>query len=297
MNARQLSHFLAALELGSLQRAAAKMHLSQPAMSKSIARLEEEYGTALFSRTPRGIEPTAFARELERHARRVLADIERSHGVARRMRAGKHGTVAVGAGPAFIPAINEIVGGMIAEGYDGGFTVLQDYNDNLRRRLQLNEIDLYVAMITGREHPEDFHTELLFTDRIVCACRAGHPLLAGELTDERLLSFNWIAHEDGEIGRLMIEGYFTSRQLARPNIQVVTNTDKTLRHFARASDMICIVPEVALAQPGYEGMALIDSRALTFTRKVGLVTRDAPAFSLVVEEFIRRLRATLQAPS
>lgn len=292
MNARQLSHFIAAIELGSLQRAAERMNLSQPAMSKSIARLEEEYGTALFERTPRGIQPTAFARELERHARRVLADIERSHGVARRMRAGKHGTIAIGAGPVFIPRINEIVGGMIVDGYDGGFTVLQDYNDNLRRRLHLNEIDLYIAMITGHEHPEEFRTELLFTDRIVCACREGHPLLTGKLTDERLLSFNWIAHEDGEIGRVMLEGYFTSKQLARPNIQVVTNADKTLRHFAHKTDMICIIPQIALSQPGYEGMALIQSRALTFTRKVGLVTRDAPAFSLVVDEFIRRLRDT-----
>jgi DNA-binding transcriptional LysR family regulator len=262
MNARQLSHFIAALELGSLQRAAQKMNLSQPAMSKSITRLEEEYGTVLFERTPRGIQPTAFARELERHARRVLADIERSHGIARRMRSGKHGTIAIGAGPVFIPKINRIVSGMIADGYDGGFTVLQDYNDNLRRRLQLNEIDLYIAMITGREHPEDFHTELLCTDRIVCACRRGHPILKGELTDDRLLAFNWIAHEDGEIGRLLLEGYFASRQLARPNIQVVTNSDKTLRHFARTSDMICIVPEIALSQPGYEGMRLIASQGL-----------------------------------
>ena len=81
-----------------------------------LARLEEEYGTPLFERTPRGIRPTAFAHELQRHARRVLADIERSHGVARRMRAGKHGMIAVGAGPVFIPAINGIVGSMIADG-------------------------------------------------------------------------------------------------------------------------------------------------------------------------------------
>jgi hypothetical protein len=56
--------------------------------------------------------------------------------------------------------------------------------------------------------------------------------------------------------------------------------------------MICIVPEIALSQPGYEGMTLIASQALTFTRKVGLVTRDAPAFSMIVEEFMDRLRAT-----
>ena len=64
-----------------------------------------------------------------------------------------------------------------------------------------------------------------------------------------------------------------SNRRARPNIQVVTNSDKTLRHFAKTTDMICIIPQVALSQPGYEGIAPIRSRALTFTRKVGLVTR------------------------
>ena len=49
---------------------------------------------------------------------------------------------------------------------------------------------------------------------------------------------------------------------------------------------------IALSQPGYEEMAVIRSKSLTFTRKVGLVTRAAPAFSRVVEEFIRRLRGT-----
>ena len=295
MNARQLSHFLAAYELRSLQQAAERMNLSQPAMGKSIARLEEEYGLRLFERTPRGLSPTRFADELQRHAQRILADIERSRASARHFHDNKVGPVAIGAGPSFIGMVNEIVSRMIADQYRGVFTILQEYNDNLRRRLQLNQIDLYIAMITGREDPDEFRTELAFTDRIVCACRSEHPILSGPVSNARLLDYPWIAHEDGEIGRVMIEGYFRGQQLATPSIAVTTNADKTLRHFLRSTDMIAVVPEVVLNQPGYAGIEQIRWKRLSFKRKVGVVTRVGPPFSLAVEEFVKRLRTHLGA--
>jgi DNA-binding transcriptional LysR family regulator len=191
--------------------------------------------------------------------------------------------------------VNEIVSRMIADGFRGGFTILQEYNDNLRRRLQLNQLDLYIAMITGREDPDEFRTDLVFVDRIVCACRADHPILSGPISSKRLLEFSWIAHEDGEIGRVMIEGFFRGQQLETPSVAITTNVDKTLRHFLRTADVIAVVPEVILKQPGYEGILKIPWRRLSFKRKVGLVTRVGPSFSLTVDEFIRRLRTNLGA--
>lgn len=228
---------------------------------------------------------------MQHHAQRILADIDRSHFTARSFRDRKTGPVAIGAGPSFVPVVNSIVSEMIADGYRGGFAILQDYNDNLRRRLQLNQIDLYVAMITGREDPEEVHAEITFNDWIVCACRKDHPILGTAITGRRLLEYQWVAHEDGEIGRLMIEGYFRSQQLATPPIAVTTNADKTLRHFLKSTDMIGVVPEVILSQPGYRGVEVIPWRRLIFQRKVGLVTRAAPAFSMAVEEFVARFRA------
>ncbi len=56
---RALQGLVAIVEWGSLTRAAAKLHMSQPALSHQIAALERELGTPVIERLPRGIRPTA----------------------------------------------------------------------------------------------------------------------------------------------------------------------------------------------------------------------------------------------
>ena len=58
----ELRVFTAVLEHGSLRKAAALLHLTQPALSKSIAGLEEKLGVKLFDRVANGVEPTAHGR-------------------------------------------------------------------------------------------------------------------------------------------------------------------------------------------------------------------------------------------
>jgi len=68
--------FVAAFEAGSFSAAAEALGTAQPSVSKQIAEFEAELGVRLFRRGYRGIVPTAKARLLYAHARRVLADID-----------------------------------------------------------------------------------------------------------------------------------------------------------------------------------------------------------------------------
>jgi DNA-binding transcriptional LysR family regulator len=61
MNTRQLRHFLALLDTGSLAAAAESVHLSQPALSRSIRALEDMLGVPLFDRNDRRLRPTTYA--------------------------------------------------------------------------------------------------------------------------------------------------------------------------------------------------------------------------------------------
>src|SRR3954447_6947439 len=61
---RDLRILMTAVEVGSVSKAAAKMRISQPAISKTITQLERAIGTRLVTRSPRGIDPTPEGRAL-----------------------------------------------------------------------------------------------------------------------------------------------------------------------------------------------------------------------------------------
>lgn len=72
MNLKRLEHLVAVAEEGSLAAAARRVHLSQPALTRSIQALEDEAGVALFDRGARGVTLTTVGRMVIERARRVL---------------------------------------------------------------------------------------------------------------------------------------------------------------------------------------------------------------------------------
>nr|WP_284701702.1 LysR substrate-binding domain-containing protein [Rhodoplanes tepidamans] len=97
MDIRQLKAFVAIVDLGSLTRAAAHLHVAQPALSQRMTRLEAELKTALLLRSPQGVRPTEAGKALYRHARTVLRQLEEAAAEVRGgAGAGVTGTVAVG---------------------------------------------------------------------------------------------------------------------------------------------------------------------------------------------------------
>jgi DNA-binding transcriptional LysR family regulator len=81
---RQLEYLLAVVDAGSFTRAAALLHVTQPALSHQIRALERQVGGRLLERLPRSVRPTPMGRALLPHARAALADAERARTAARR---------------------------------------------------------------------------------------------------------------------------------------------------------------------------------------------------------------------
>lgn len=76
MNIRQLTYFIAVYENGSFNKASQALFLSQQALSRSLAALEEELTSPLFYRDPRGVRPTALGDELYAACQPVLREME-----------------------------------------------------------------------------------------------------------------------------------------------------------------------------------------------------------------------------
>lgn len=99
MDLTRLQHIVALARTGSFSRAAEEMHLTQPALSRSIASFEARHGLRLFDRGRGGVTPTAVGRMVIAQARAILGaarDLENSLGVHA---AGEAGDVTLGVGP------------------------------------------------------------------------------------------------------------------------------------------------------------------------------------------------------
>lgn len=99
MELRHLRYFIAVAEEENVSRAALKLHVSQPALSRQVRDLEEELGFALLTRSAKSVKLTAAGRAFLPEAQAVLARLEQGLQAARAVAAGGRGELHVGYAP------------------------------------------------------------------------------------------------------------------------------------------------------------------------------------------------------
>ena len=106
MELRLLRYFIAVAEELSFNRAAQRLHMTQPPLSNQIKQLEEELGVLLFTRTSRGVRMTEAGEALLEEARRFFVQLEQATRVVQRVGHGEVGRLTLG----FVPsASNEVL--------------------------------------------------------------------------------------------------------------------------------------------------------------------------------------------
>lgn len=105
MDVAQLKTLIHVAELGSLSKAADRLHIAQPALSRQVRLLEKELGAELFQRHGRGMVITEIGRQVLEHAVQIMAELDQIRNVPGRARGSLKGEVRVGT----TPTVAEIV--------------------------------------------------------------------------------------------------------------------------------------------------------------------------------------------
>jgi len=174
---RQLRHVLALAELGSFARAAVVLHLSQPALSRSIQGVEQQVGAALFLRTAAGVVPTDIGRVLAQRARQVVQMAEEIEQEVVSNRTLQTGQLCVGTGPYPIETIITPALTRFITSYPQVSVRLQlaDW-DVLLPRLRSREMDFFVAEISTLQREPDLVVEPMSEHALYFVGRRDHPL-------------------------------------------------------------------------------------------------------------------------
>ncbi len=173
MELDQLRYFLQIARRGSFTKAADDLMISQPALSRSIQRLEEELGQPVFERKTRSIALTDAGALLQVRAQQILTILEETvaeiadDGVTGRVRLGAIPTVA----PYFLP---EVLQRFSAEHPRAALIVQENTTEGLLRACTQGEIDLAIVALPVRA--KYLEVEELFQEELLLVLPTGHPL-------------------------------------------------------------------------------------------------------------------------
>lgn len=190
----ELRVFVAVLEHRSFRKAAAVLHLSQPAVTKAIAGLEDTLGVPLFNRASDGVVPTAHGLTFAPRAAAVFEEVRRAAQELALVSRGERGTLRVGILPMpAIPFLPVAIGRMAESRPDIFVTVFEGREAELLDRLHKRDIEVAILRLALISPAENMRVERLFDEKLCVIAAKEHPLATRQKpTWPQLLRERWV---------------------------------------------------------------------------------------------------------
>jgi DNA-binding transcriptional LysR family regulator len=295
MQSRLLRHFLAVVERKNITAASEDLHISQPALTRSIRQLEKAVGTTLFDRLPTGVALTRQGEVLARRAR--LMDLEYQHALAEitAMKQGLAGILRIGAGPVWITTFLPPVIATFHKQYPRvKVRLTSGVIDTLVPELLSGEIDALCANLDFAAQPEIVKEPLVRIRHSVVA-RARHPLAGrGVVTAAELADYAWLVLANDQVGTSRVGSYFVANALEPPTIAVETTALGIIKILLE-DDFVAHFPEAMLPDAERFGLVAIPHEGTFWEAQAGIAYRQTSRPLRAVESFKAILRSSMAA--
>lgn len=289
MDLRHLRNMLAVMEEGSLGKAAQRLNVSQPALTKSIQRLEEHLGVRLFERETRGMRPTFYAESLRGYAKAACVGMAEAESQIASLRNGTEGIITV-AGPPLI-ATELLPHVLVQLGTERPKLQVRvvSQNKELFTDLQEGKFDLVVGMLYNELPKTGLERQWLFDDRLVLVMRPGHPLARRRKIDPKdLLEQKWVFADRDTWSHRRLKLYFEQAGLTLPRARIESRNPAILKSVIMISDHIGMIARLGVETEIAEGqLAAVQIDSPLMQRPIGIVRRENEPMSPAVKVLVR----------
>lgn len=293
MELQQLLYFRKVAELQHFTRAAEELAVSQPALSRAVARLEEELGLQLFEREGRSVRLNRYGRVFLSRVERILQEVEASRHEMADLAGTERGTVAL----AFLHTLGvrlvpDLLRNFRREHPEIRFQMWQNASEVILGQLESGEIDLCLISAVPRAQSPGFGWAELFSEELYLMVPADHPLAGkGEAGLAEVADNDFISMKP-ETGLRQISDDLCREAGFTPRILFEGEEVATIRGLVDAGLGVAMIP--APVEPERLGPQWLRVRQPVCRRTIGLAWMESRYLSGAARLFRDFIRARFQ---
>ncbi|MFK0310082.1 transcriptional regulator CynR [Pseudomonas sp. NPDC090233] len=285
MLARHIQYFLAVAEHHSFTRAAAAMHVSQPALSQQVKQLEESLGAQLFDRSGRTTRLTDAGEVYLQYARRASQELQEAKRAIHDVSDLSRGSLRV----AVTPTFTSYLIGPLVEAFHSRYpgiilNVREISQERMETLLLADELDMGIAF--EQAHAQDIEAVPLLVETLALVVSRTHPLAQKQSVGLQTLSAESLVLLSGEFAtREQIDRYCRQHDI-HPQVRMEANTISAVLEIVRRVKLSTLLPAaVALAHDDLIAITLDPAR---LQRTAVLMRRKGAYQSAALRVFIEQ---------
>jgi len=294
MELRDIEYFEEIAEQRHLGRAAERLRLSQPALSKSLRRLEEAMQVKLFNRNAKGLELTAEGSLLLARARDLRLSLRSVAREVTDVSQGRAGLLRIGVGPVIsTQLISNALARLFIEAPRVAARVTISDADEIIPALRKGELDLNINLMHATPPEGLCYVQLYEEEFVVCASKDHRLSSQSEVRLEELNNARWALTESVFPTQQMLRRVFEKHGMPPPQVALESRSLAVRLQAVASSDLLAYTSRHMIEQFVADGhaLAVLPVHELAWRRPVGAIHRNEPYLHAVARRFIDILKA------
>jgi DNA-binding transcriptional LysR family regulator len=285
---------MSVVEAGSMAKAAQRLGTSQPAVSRSIADLEQTLGVRLLERSAWGVAPTRYGEAIIRRGVAVFDELRAGVKDIEFLADPAAGELSIGCPePIASGPVLAVINRLTRRHPRIVFHVMTGNAPSTHRGLIDRTLEVGITRLSGRVDEDVLHVEKLFDDELVIAAGARNPLTRrkwielGELAQQR-----WVMPLHDSITTALVAEAFRAQGLEPPTATVVTPSQSLRNRLLVTGGFLTFIHGLALAVPNrFPTIRPLPVAMPTARRPIAIITLRKRLLSPLAEAFIAEIRS------